>query len=119
MTVEQDQSRTRKRQWGSERRSEPLSIMHPRPSVSKIMWGRIAMLSTFLFWLIYVLTTIVREFIETPGGFRFTMEAVGYLVVVTFLNFSAFMYLLARQGALYRFRDHVRVPRAEPSPEVF
>ncbi|MBC7550222.1 MAG: glycosyltransferase family 2 protein, partial [Cellulomonas sp.] len=45
--------------------------------------------------------------------FRFTTEAISYLVVVTFLTFSALMYLLARQGALQRFRDHVRVPRAE------
>lgn len=41
------------------------------------------------------------------------MEAISYVVVVTFLTFSALMYLLARQGALLRFRDHVRVPRAE------
>jgi cellulose synthase/poly-beta-1,6-N-acetylglucosamine synthase-like glycosyltransferase len=41
------------------------------------------------------------------------MQAVGYLVVVTFLTFSALMYLIARQGALQRFSTHVRVPRAE------
>ena len=34
-------------------------------------------------------------------------------MVVTSLTFSALMYLIARQGALYRFRDHTRVPRAE------
>lgn len=77
------------------------------------MWGRIAILATVVFWAIYVVTTIIRQFIESSGGFRFTMEAVGYLIVVTFLTFSALMYLLARQGALYRFRAHVRVPRAE------
>ena len=38
---------------------------------------------------------------------------MSYLVVVTFLTFSALMYLMARQGALYRFRDHARVPRGE------
>ncbi|WP_083364998.1 glycosyltransferase family 2 protein [Microterricola viridarii] len=113
MTTQEQQSRTRRRQWGSERRSEPLSIMHPRPSVRKVMWGRIAILATVVFWAIYVVTTIIRQFIESSGGFRFTMEAVGYLIVVTFLTFSALMYLLARQGALYRFRAHVRVPRAE------
>ncbi|GAA1522685.1 glycosyltransferase family 2 protein [Agromyces terreus] len=81
--------------------------------MAKIAWGRIAILLTVVFWITYVVTTIIREFIEAPGGFRFTMEAIGYLVVVTFLTFSATMYLLARQGALYRFRDHRRVPRAE------
>ncbi|WP_082716948.1 glycosyltransferase family 2 protein [Microterricola viridarii] len=113
MAVQEEQTRNRKRQWGSERRSEPLSIMHPAPSVRKVTWGRLAIVATVVFWLIYVVTTIVRQFLENSGGFRFTMEAVGYLVVVSFLTFSALMYLLARQGALYRFRDHVRVPRAE------
>jgi cellulose synthase (UDP-forming) len=113
MAIQEVQTRVRKRQWGSERRSEPLSIMHPSPSVRKITWGRIAILATVVFWLSYIITTIIREFIENSGGFRFTMEAIGYLVVVTFLTFSALMYLLARQGALYRFRDHIRVPRAE------
>lgn len=113
MAVQEEQTRTRKRQWGSERRSEPLSIMHPAPSAKKVMWGRLAILATVVFWAIYVVTTIIRQFIENPGGFRFTMEAIGYLIVVTFLTFSALMYLLARQGALYRFRDHARVPRAE------
>ncbi len=41
------------------------------------------------------------------------MEAISYLVIVTFLSFSALMYLVARQGALQQFRIHVRVPRAE------
>jgi cellulose synthase/poly-beta-1,6-N-acetylglucosamine synthase-like glycosyltransferase len=41
------------------------------------------------------------------------MQAFSYLVVVTFLTFSALMYLIARQGALQRFSKHVRVPRAE------
>lgn len=108
-----DQPRTRRRQWGAERRSEPMSIVHPRPSVAKIAWGRLGIVATIVFWAIYVVTTIIREFIEQPGGFRFTMEAIGYLVVVSFLTFSALMYLIARQGALYRFRDHQRVPRAE------
>ncbi|KQW06772.1 glycosyltransferase [Leifsonia sp. Root4] len=90
-----------------------MSIMHPSPSVRKITWGRLAIVATIVFWSIYVVTTIFRQFIESSGGFRFTMEAIGYLIVVSFLTFSALMYLLARQGALYRFRDHVRVPRAE------
>ncbi|MGW8482364.1 glycosyltransferase family 2 protein [Microbacterium sp. NPDC055903] len=90
-----------------------MSIVHQRPSVAKIAWGRLGIVATVAFWFIYVVTTVIREFIEQPGGFRFTMEAIGYLVVVTFLTFSALMYLIARQGALYRFRDHKRVPRAE------
>jgi len=109
-----DGTKGRRRQWGSERRSEPLSIVHPKPSGRKITLGRLAIVATIGFWLIYVITTVLRELVNNPGaGFRFTVEAVSYLLVVTILTFSALMYLLARQGALYRFRSHVRVPRGE------
>jgi cellulose synthase (UDP-forming) len=107
-------TRNRRRQWGAERRSEPLSIVHPRPSGRAITLGRLGLIATVGFWLVYVITTILRELVNNPGeGFRFTIEAISYLIVVTILTFSAFMYLLARQGALYRFREHVRVPRGE------
>ncbi|WP_235833613.1 glycosyltransferase family 2 protein [Aeromicrobium chenweiae] len=102
--------RTR-RQWGAERRSEPLSIVHPVPSAAKITWGRVAIVVTILSWIGYVVSTILREFIDYGGSFRFTMEAFSYVLVVTFLTFSALMYLVARQGALLRFRSHVRAPR--------
>jgi cellulose synthase/poly-beta-1,6-N-acetylglucosamine synthase-like glycosyltransferase len=64
-------------------------------------------------WLLYVVSTIIRQFFEGPQSFRFTTQAIGYLVVVTFLTFSALMYLVARQGALQRFGKHVRIPRAK------
>ena len=104
----------RKRQWGAERRTEPLPTVHPRPSDRKIAWSRVAIVATIVFWAIYVVTTIIRQFLVLgTQDFRFTMEAIGYTVVVTFLTFSALMYLIARQGALQRFQKHVRVPRAE------
>lgn len=104
----------RKRQFGSERRTEPLPTVHPRPSDRKITFSRIAIVLTVSFWVIYVVTTIIRQFLDSgTQNFRFTMEAIGYVVVVTFLTFSALMYLIARQGALQRFSKHVRVPRAE------
>ncbi|RNL54405.1 glycosyltransferase family 2 protein [Arthrobacter oryzae] len=104
----------RRRQWGAEKRSEPLSIVHPRPSRRKIILGRVAILVTVAAWTSYVISTILRELANNPNaGFRFQIETISYLVVVTFLTFSALMYLLARQGALYRFRDHSRVPRGE------
>ncbi|MFJ6003118.1 glycosyltransferase family 2 protein [Arthrobacter sp. NPDC092385] len=109
-----DTSPARRRQWGAERRSEPLSIVHPTPSSRKIALGRLAIVTTVLAWITYIVTTILRQFANNPNaGFRFQVEATSYLIVVTFLTFSALMYLLARQGALYRFRDHTRVPRGE------
>lgn len=104
----------RKRQWGAERRTEPLPTVHPKPSDRKVTWSRVAIVATVLFWAIYVVTTIIRQFLVLgTQDFRFTMEAIGYLIVVTFLTFSALLYLVARQGALQRFQKHVRVPRAE------
>ncbi|REK68978.1 glycosyltransferase [Aeromicrobium endophyticum] len=88
-----------------------MSIIHPVPSGSKITWGRVGIVVTILAWIGYVVSTIIRQFIDYGGSFRFTMEALSYLVVVTFLTFSALMYLVARQGALIRFRDHTRAPR--------
>jgi cellulose synthase (UDP-forming) len=102
---------TARRQWGAERRSEPLSIVHPRPSGRTMTWGRVGIVVTVVSWLGYVVSTVLREFIDSANSFRFTMEALSYVVVVTFLTFSALMYLVARQGALHRFRSHERVPR--------
>ncbi|WP_431712152.1 glycosyltransferase family 2 protein [Glutamicibacter uratoxydans] len=103
-----------RRQWGSEKRSEPLSIVHPKPSTRKLAWGRVAITATVLAWVGYLITTIFRQFANNPGaGFRFQFEAIMYLIVVTFLTFSALMYLTARQGAMQRFAAHQRVPRGE------
>ena len=105
-------ARAPRRQWGAERKTAPMAIMHTPPSMRKIVLGRIAILTTVVSWLMYVVTTVMREFIEGDAPtLRFVLESVSYLLVVTFLSFSALMYLTARQGALYRFRDHVRVPR--------
>jgi cellulose synthase/poly-beta-1,6-N-acetylglucosamine synthase-like glycosyltransferase len=107
-------SPARKRQLGAERNTEPLSTVHAIPSDAKITWGRLAIVITVAAWVTYVVYTVVRQFLNNgTESFRFTTEAISYLVVVTFLTFSALMYLVARQGALQRFRDHVRVPRAE------
>jgi cellulose synthase (UDP-forming) len=103
----------RKRQWGAERRTQPLPIVHDRPSTRKVTLSRLAIVLTVTMWIAYVVSTIIRQFFDGPKSFEFTMQAISYLVVVTFLTFSALMYLIARQGALQRFSKHVRVPRAE------
>lgn len=114
LPAERMENAGRKRQWGAERRSEPLAIVHPTPSSRKIVLGRLAILVTVGAWLYYVVSTIIRQFVDNPNsGFRFGFESISYLIVVTFLTFSALMYLMARQGALYRFKEHRRVPRGE------
>jgi cellulose synthase (UDP-forming) len=105
--------RARKRQWGAERRTQPLPTIHDQPSDRKIAAGRIAIILTILFWAAYVVSTVLRQFLDRGANYDFTMQAVSYLVIVTFLSFSAVMYLVARQGAMQEFLRHVRVPRAE------
>jgi len=75
--------------------------------------SRLAVVMTVLLWGVYIVSTIIRQFFEGPSTFGFTMQAIGYTIVVTFLTFSALMYLIMRQGALQRFSQHVRVPRAK------
>jgi len=114
MPEQLDGTRTRRRQWGAERRTQPLDTIHARPSDRKLVSGRVAIILTIAFWLAYVIYTVIRQFLDYGAeSFRFTTEALSYLVVVTFLTFSALMHLIARQGALERFATHVRVPRAE------
>lgn len=87
-------------------------MLHEKPSVRKIALSRIAIVLTIVFWVVYILSTILRQLLEGPQSYHFTMEAFGYSFVVTLLTFSALMYLVARQGALQRFSKHIRVPRS-------
>ena len=112
-STKQKKRSTRRRQWGAERRIHPLSMMHEKPSTLKIAASRLATVVTIVLWIMYLISTIIRQFFQGPKTFSFTMQAVGYLIIVTLLTFSALMYLVARQGALQRFSKHVRVPRAE------
>ncbi len=92
----------------------PLPAMHPAPSTAKLIWGNIAIWSTIVIWVLYVVSVVFAQLVG--GAFDTTLrivEAVSYVLVVTFLMFSALMYLVARQGAYGRFLHHERVPRAE------
>lgn len=78
-----------------------------------ITLGRLGIVVTLLAWAAYILVTVLSQFINRGfQGMRFTSETVGYVMIMSFLTFSSLMYLLARQGALYRTRAHRRVPRA-------
>jgi len=102
----------RSRQFGAERRSEPLAIMHSRPSGGAVTWARLAIVITVLAWVLYMVTTIMRMVVEGPTeSFVFHVQTWIYGLTVTMLSFSALMYLVARFGALVRFRDHRRVER--------
>ena len=102
---------SRKKQWGTERQIFSLSSVHDRPSGRVIAFSRLSIVLTVSFWFMYVVSVIVRQLIDGPQSYQFTMEAFGYLIIVTLLTFSAFVYLITRQGALQRFSKHVRASR--------
>lgn len=104
----------RRRQWGSEMPRPALPAVTPPASNAATWMGGFAIVATVGLWLAYILTTVVAEFIDFGiHDSTFIAQTISYVFVMTFLTFSALMYLLARQGALHRSRTHVRVPRAE------
>lgn len=105
---------SRRHQVGAERSTEPLPVLHSRPSALRLVLGRLAIVVTVLSWAMYVITTVLRRVIENELTTLGTViETVVYLGIVTLLSFSALMYLVSRQGAYIRFRSHQRVPRAQ------
>lgn len=104
----------RRRQWGAERPRPPLPIQE-KPAGTVATWmGGLAIVVTVLAWGTYVVQVVVSRVIDDGiHDSRLVIQTVAYVAIMTLLLFSALMYLLARQGALYRSRSHVRVPRAE------
>lgn len=85
--------------------------MHSKPSTFKMAMSRAAIILTLIFWIIYIISTIFRQFIDGKVNYHFTLEAFGYAVVVSIFTFSALIYLITRVGAFERFNKHKRVPR--------
>jgi len=98
-------------QWGSEKNVEPLSRQHAVPSDFMVAYSRIAIVLTILFWLLYASSVVLRQLIDGPQNYDFTIEAFGYALIVTVLTLSALTYLINRQGALQTFKKHRRVPQ--------
>ena len=104
----------RRRQWGAERPRPPLAIIEEPAGHTATWMGGFAIVATVVAWMAYIARTVISKFIDYGlHDSQFISQTIAYVVVMTFLTFSALMYLLARQGALYRSRGHVRVPRAE------
>lgn len=100
-----------KRQLGAEKQTDPLSNLHSSPSDFAVAYSRIAIILTIVFWMLYIIDVIIRQLIDGPQNYQFTLQVFGYSIIVTFLTLSALVYLVARQGALQRFRKHVRTPQ--------
>ncbi len=103
-----------KRQWGSEKPRPPLPAVDTPASNVRTWMGGLAIAGTILAWLAYMLRTIVTGLAENDvNPMPPVRQTVFYVVLMSLLTFSALMYLMARQGAMYRSRTHHRAPRAD------
>src|SRR5690242_20367845 len=103
-----------RRQWGSDTRVDPMPAVAPPASDGLIAIGRIAIIFTILAWLAYVFGYFITGIINSSyqNNIDFLVETIVYVGITSVLALSALLYLVARQGALYRSRAHRRVPRA-------
>lgn len=107
------QTPAKKRQWGTEKNTEILPILHEKPSTLKMALSRIAILATIIFWLIYIFSIIIRQVFYGNTTYHFTLEAFSYTIVVSLLTLSSLIYLITRHGALKRFSAHQRASKDE------
>jgi EAL domain-containing protein (putative c-di-GMP-specific phosphodiesterase class I)/cellulose synthase/poly-beta-1,6-N-acetylglucosamine synthase-like glycosyltransferase len=113
MQTTTDATRARRRQWGSDRREQPLPMVPPPVSERRIRMGRLAIVLTVSAWFAYMCLSIFQQFIEgRANSARLVVEAIVYMAVVTALTASAMAYLITRIGFFYRSRSHRRAPRA-------
>ena len=101
-----------RRQWGSDRRREPLPLVPPKVSDRRMAIGRLSIVLTVSAWALYVAFTIEQQFIEGKAdSARLVIEAIVYLLMITGLATSAMAYLITRIGFFYRSRAHTRASR--------
>ncbi|WP_062212529.1 glycosyltransferase family 2 protein [Demequina oxidasica] len=104
----------RRRQWGSERPRPPLDIQEKPASTAATWLGGLGIVFTVIALCVYLAQTVISRVIDYGiQDSHFWFQTILYVGIMAMLIFSAYCYLLARQGALYRSRTHVRVPRAE------
>ncbi|HPU39474.1 MAG TPA: hypothetical protein PLS63_07860, partial [Microthrixaceae bacterium] len=109
MQTTTDAPSARRRQWGSDRRTEPLPVVAPPVSEKRIRMGRLAIVLTVSAWFAYMCLSIFQQFIEgRANSARLVVEAVVYMTVVTALTASAMGYLITRIGFFYRIGSHRR-----------
>ena len=69
----------RRHQWGAETSTQPLAIMHAKPSPTRVVLGYVAIICTVVSWLIYMITMILSLFVNNPSlTLRFVVEGVLY-----------------------------------------
>lgn len=103
-----------RRQWGSEKMRAPLPTMPKRATTTATWVGGFLIAITICAYIAYLWRAVVTQFLDFGyQGSWFLAQSIAYTILMSFLTFSALMYLVQRQGAMYRSREHARVPRAE------
>jgi cellulose synthase (UDP-forming) len=84
----------------------------PRGGATEIARGRAAIIAVLLGWTAWLAVVIVRRtgFDGAPWS---VIDRALSLTGLTFCALALLVYLAARQGALVRLNEHVRVPRSE------
>ena len=86
-------------------------VLHDHPSRPELATGPLLMAAAVLFWAVSVADSLRR----TMAVDEVSVQAAGIMTVVILSLFmaSSGTYLVARQGALLRFRDHRPAGRSE------
>ena len=105
--------RTRRKQWGRDRRTSALPTVPKPVSERRVAMARLAIIVTVTAWIAYLVDWSFEDFFK-PGyeNAIARTEAVLYLLIVTMLTVSALAYLMSRLGFFYRTRTHHRAARA-------
>ncbi len=107
------EGRRARRQWGHDRRTEPLPSVPRAASDRRLAMGRLAIIVTVTAWIGYFITWLLQDFFNPVYSSAVSRtEALLYLLIVTLLTASALAYLLTRLGYFYRTRQHHRANRA-------
>jgi len=103
----------RRRQWGGDRRTEPMPVVPQPVSDRRVAMARLAIIVTVAAWLSYLIWWFFADFFHP--GYETAIdraESVLYLLIISLLTVSALAYLLSRLGFFYRTRTHHRPSRA-------
>ncbi|MEI8241292.1 MAG: glycosyltransferase family 2 protein, partial [Actinomycetota bacterium] len=103
----------RRRQWGADRRSEPLPTVPPKATHRSMGANRGAIWVTLAAWIGYSLRTLKSELLDRTPTWSTVIPMTVYLVVAAALSTSALAYLIARQGFLIRSSQHTRATRLD------
>jgi cellulose synthase/poly-beta-1,6-N-acetylglucosamine synthase-like glycosyltransferase len=112
MAAKEKKIKRRRRQWGADRKANPMPAVPRTVGDWTMALGRGAVVITVAAWLGLVATVVNNQVLNSGSSRASTLQTIVFLLVVSLLAASATAYLVARLGFYYRARRHRRVPRA-------